>query len=269
MLVASSWVVIRAAGAFFDPGPLQGPDVGGVADHLVLFLVFLEPSGVFLDDQVMGVPFPKTFGDGMSHTAASDDEDRVRRQVADMIEGIHLVEGGQIFGGAYQHQGTGTIDEGVGPGDLEPPPFPDPHDADAEILPEVAFPQGFPHEGGSHGRDLGDNQLPETADDVGAAVAANGPCGQGAPQQFVDLQHPGAAGHGEDVVRIGRVRCGDDGDVVADLPDGEGNVGVDFVPVGGHNQGRLVGQHLAVRCGVVDVAHGNLQAHIEELLARR
>ena len=130
------------------------------------------------------------------------------------------------------------------------------------MFPKFALGQGLSHQGRPHGGELRNDQLVETADDVGPAVAAHGPRGQGAPQDVVELQHLRAARHLQDVLGIGRIGGGDDGDPLAQLPDGEGDVRVDFVTVGGDDQGRPVGTQPPVGFGVVDIPHGHPDAHV-------
>jgi hypothetical protein len=42
----------------------------------------------------------------------------------------------------------------------------------------------------------------------------------------------------------------------------KGNVGVDFVPMGGHDKRSSVNPHFAVVFGIVDVTYGNANARI-------
>ena len=245
---------------FFDPGPLQRLDVGGIPDHIMLFI--LQPLRIFFNDQIGTFPLLEPSGNRVPYPAASDDEHRIHRQIADVVKGIHLFIGRQTFLGAGQQQNAGALDPALGPGNFEASPLPDAHDIHPEFLAQLALDQRLSHQRGAHHRKFGDDQFVKTADNVRFAIPAHRPCGQGAPQHIIDLQHLRAARHLEDIQRIGRIGGGDDGNPLAQLPNGEGDIRVDFVAVGGDDQGRPIGAQPPVGFRIVHIAHRHPDARI-------
>jgi len=191
----------EGGGGLFDPGPLQGADIGGVAGDVAG--VVLRAPGVLFHDEVIHLPLLEPLGDRLSHPSAADDDHRVAGVAGQLVESVHLVITGDLLFRAGEDQGSGAIDRGLRGRRHESAPFPYGDDRYPDLFPKAAFRQGFTHQRGADRGGFGDDEVVETPQDIGAKIAAEGPARQGTTEDLRQFQDPGASRQIEDIDGVG------------------------------------------------------------------
>ena len=218
---------------------------------------------VLLDDAVGHALLAQGGGGGLAHPTATENEHRRGAAVPALAHPVAVR--GQLRLRAGEQEHGARLDLGIRVGQAEPAPVPQADHVDAGGLAQTEVPDRLAHQGRAHGRGLGDDQVLEAADDVGAGVRAQGAPGERVAEHVHELEHMAAPGQAEDVHRVLQVGIGDNGHVRGDLAHRVDDAGVLHVVVQGHHQGRPVDLGAQVGGGVVQFADQHPEALVHQV----
>ena len=163
-----------------------------------------------------------------------------------------------MVGGAGEQQHRRVAEAGVGRGDRERASIPHPDEPDPEPFPQAGLGERAADEIGADRAGLGDLETGETADYVALPTESERAGRHRRAEDFTELDDVVGAGDLQDVDRCGRVGARHDLDLRRDLPDGERDVGVGLIILGGHHHRCLTDTGVVVGDRVVERAdhHG-------------